>query len=235
MQYRRLLRWKNFHRGEDCLLVCNGPSLNLVEWPRINPRLTTFGLNKIYLGQHRFGFVPRYLCCVNEKVLRQARPDLMRLRAVKFIGNRVDEDFYEENPLLYRINTQQLPEDAEAFSTDICAYVEEGWTVTYAALQIIYYMGFARVFIIGMDHHYNHAVPGQENAAATMNGDDHDHFDPCYFGGGLEWDQPDLIHSEDSYRVARDVFEKDGRMIADCTINGACQVFDKRAISECYV
>jgi len=230
-----MLRWKNYHRGEECLLICNGPSLNQVDWSRMPAHLVRFGLNKIYLGEARFGFLPRYLCCVNEKVLRQSVQAFDQLRAVKFVSNRLGEEWYPENPLQYRINTQSLPEHAERFSLDICAYVEEGWTVTHAALQIIYYMGFKRVFIVGMDHRYSLAVPGQENAAAAIEGADEDHFDPWYFGRELQWDQPDLHNSETSYRAARDVFERAGRTIVDCTIDGACKVFEKRPISDLYV
>lgn len=235
MEPSRLLRWKNYHRGEDCLLICNGPSLNQVDWSRMPPHLVRFGLNKIYLGAARFGFVPRYLCCVNEKVLRQSVQALNRLSAVKFVSNRLDQAWYPDHPLQYRMNTQQLPAEAGPFSRDICAYVEEGWTVTHAALQIIYYMGFTRVWIVGMDHRYCQAMPGEENAPAVIDGDDVDHFDRGYFGGGLEWDQPDLINSEQSYRVARAVFAEAGRNIVDCTIGGACDVFEKRRISDLYV
>jgi hypothetical protein len=235
MEYQRLHRWKYFHRGEDCLLICNGPSLNLVEWQRINTTLVRFGLNKIYLGEKKFGFVPRYLCCVNEKVLRQSAPELNRLGAVKFVSNRVGADLYPENPLLFTINTLHLPENADRFSRDICQYVHEGWTVTHAALQIIYYMGFQRVFIVGMDHRFSLAVTGQENTEVTIDGGDPDHFDPSYFGGGQRWDQPDLANSEISYRAARVAFEAAGRQIVDCTTDGACRVFEKLPVSSIYV
>ena len=154
---------------------------------------------------------------------------------MKFVSNRLSEAWYPDTPMVYRINTQQLPGDAEPFSHDVCAYVEEGWTVTHAALQIIYYMGFTRVFIVGMDHRYSQGASGEGNLAATIQEDDVDHFDPRYFGGGQEWDQPDLTNSEHSYRVAREVFERAGRTIVDCTIDGACDVFEKRPISDLYV
>lgn len=235
MSNDRLGRWKNFHRHEACLLICNGPSLNRINWSRVNSKLVKFGLNKIYLGTEKFGCVPRYVCCVNEKVLLQSAGELNRLRAIKFVSNRADHALYPECPFLYRVNTLHLPKYAERFSTDICRYVEEGWTVTHAALQIIYYMGFARVYIVGMDHRYNLAMTGRENAEVVMDGDDLDHFDPRYFGGGQQWDQPDLGNSEISYRAARVAFEAAGRQIFDCTIDGACRVFEKRPVSAIYV
>lgn len=229
----RMLRWKNYHAGEECLLICNGPSLNRVDWSRVPEHLTKFGLNKIYLGAARFGFLPRYLCCVNEKVLRQSAEEWNQLSAVKFVSNRLGEDWYPETPLQYRLNTQQMPSEAEQFSPDPCQYVVEGWTVTYVALQIIYYMGFQRVGIVGMDHRYAQAVFGEENLSSTIVGDDHDHFDPRYFRG-QQWDQPDLANSENAYRVAREMYERAGRALVDYTIEGTCTVFERRSIDELY-
>ena len=234
MGVNRLGRWKNFHRGEGCLLICNGPSLNRIDWSRVDGSLIKFGLNKIYLGVKKFAFAPRYVCCVNEKVLRQSVRELNRLDSIKFVSNRVNDELYPETPRLYRINTVRLPRFSERFSTDICHYVEEGWTVTHAALQIIYYMGFTRVFIVGMDHRYELARSGQKNAGIVVEGDDPDHFDPRYFGGGQPWDQPDLENSEISYRAARVAFEAAGRQVFDCTVDGGCDVFVRRPVSVIY-
>jgi hypothetical protein len=43
-----------------------------------------------------------------------------------------------------------------------------------------------------------------------------------------------LRNSEISYKAARDVFEAGGRSIIDCTISGACDVFEKADISDLY-
>ena len=43
-----------------------------------------------------------------------------------------------------------------------------------------------------------------------------------------------LRNSEISYKAARDVFEAGGRSIIDCTIGGACDVFEKADVSVLY-
>lgn len=79
--------------------------------------------------------------------------------------------------------------------------------------------------IIGMDHRYEYT--GAPNEAKRLDGPDPNHFSPDYFGGGQTWDNPDLTKSEESYRIARAEFEKDGRRIIDATLDGACSVFEK--------
>ncbi len=66
-----------------------------------------------------------------------------------------------------------------------------------------------------------------------MQGEDPNHFDPAYFGA-QHWQNPDLAHSEESYRLARQEFEADGRRIVDATLNGACTVFEKQPYTQVF-
>jgi len=234
-RFSRLLRWKNRHGSEECVLMCNGPSLNEVDFSRIQrSRFTFIGLNKIYLGMSKFQIAPKYIVAVNRNVLDQAAEAYSMLPITKFVSDRVSPDFIREDPFTFFMKTAVLPTNHQRFSRDIVEYVHEGWTVTHAALQIIHYMGFKRVFIIGMDHNFKQHVPGLENKSATIEGDDVDHFHPGYFGHGQTWDHPDLKRSEESYKAAREAYEQDGRDIVDCTINGKCSVFEKADVSVIY-
>jgi hypothetical protein len=85
-----------------------------------------------------------------------------------------------------------------------------------------------------MDHRFSQHVPGRENLEATLAAEDRDHFHPAYFGFGQVWDLPDLANSEISYRAARAVFEEDGRLIVDCTPDGACPVFERGPLELIY-
>ena len=55
----RLKRFRNRHKGERAVLLCNGPSLNNVDFARIRKE-HIIGLNKIYLGFEEFKIYPRY-------------------------------------------------------------------------------------------------------------------------------------------------------------------------------
>jgi len=210
----------NRHSGERCVLVANGPSLNRMDLSFLRGE-TVIGLNKIFLGFRKFHFYPRYYVSVNRKVLEQSAEAIARLNCVKFISDRAD-GLLAEDALTYRINTTRAP---YRFCHDISQGVHEGWTVTYAALQIAYYLGFSEVVVIGMDHRF--AYNGAPNQAQRLDGPDPNHFSPDYFGHGQQWNNPDLAHSEESYDIARTEFERDGRRIIDATVDGACTVFEK--------
>ncbi|HJV25563.1 MAG TPA: glycosyltransferase [Aromatoleum sp.] len=233
--YERLLRFKNRHKGKECVLMCNGPSLKEVDFKRVDTgRLVIFGLNKIFLGFDLLGIKPNYIVAVNKKVIEQSAGDYRKCLIPKFISNRVDFDIIPADPMTFHLNTVDLPKPCARFSRDIVQYVNEGWTVTHAALQIIYYMGFSKVYIVGMDHRFSQHVLGQENKESVIAGDDKDHFHPGYFGHGQKWDFPDLKNSEISYQAARKEFALDGREILDCTIGGACEIFDKGNVELIY-
>ncbi len=234
-EFQRALRFKNRHAGQECLLLCNGPSLKKVNFGLIDrSRFSVIGLNKIYLGFDMLGIKPDYIVAVNKKVIEQSEKVFSKLPIVKFISNRVDMTRYPSNPMLFYLNTFKLPRLNKRFNTNIVEYVHEGWTVTHAALQIAYYMGFKSVYIVGMDHRFTQHVPGRENKESTIDGDDVDHFHPAYFGHGQAWDFPDLKNSEVSYQSARQAYEDDDRRIFDCTIDGACEVFEKLDVSSIY-
>jgi hypothetical protein len=181
----------------------------------------TIGLNKIYLGFNEFKFYPRYYVAINRKVIQQSQEEIKQLNCVKFIGNH-SAKLIPEDGLTYHINTTN---PSKRFCTDITQGVHEGWTVTYAALQIAYYLGFQKIIIIGMDHDFSYI--GKPNEEHVLKGDDVNHFCTNYFGHGQKWDNPDLEHSEESYQIAKTVFEKDNRQIIDATLNGCCHVFEK--------
>lgn len=222
----RLAAFHNRHQGERAVLVCNGPSLNHMD-TRFLRKHICFGLNKIYLGFKKFGFYPRYYVAVNDLVIEQAAAPIKALNCVKFISQR-NAAHVPESALTHYIRTHSPP---HKFCKDITQGVNEGYTVTYAALQVAYYMGFKEVVIVGMDHRFSYQ--GQPNETRLMQGDDPNHFDPAYFGG-QRWDNPDLAHSEESYRLARQVFEADGRRIVDATLNGACTAFEKQPYTQVF-
>lgn len=214
-----LTRYRDLHFGQRAVIVCNGPSLNAMDLRPLRHEIV-FGLNKIHLGLDRFGFQPRYLVAVNPRVVAQAAAEMAALGAVKFIGARAAGHLPEDGQT-HHIDILNPP---VLFSRDLRQGLREGGTVTFAALQIAYYMGFAEVVIIGMDHRFT--FQGAPHEAHVMAGPDPNHFSPDYFAGQV-WDNPDLPRSEASYAEARRIYEAEGRRILDATVDGACTVFEK--------
>lgn len=221
----RLEAFHNRHAGEDCFIIGNGPSLNKMELHRLN-EYSLFGMNKIQLIFERQPLDLSYHVCVNPLVIEQSLDDFRRLDCPSFLAfQNCPRQVQESNDFQF-LYSAGAP---VCFRESILEPLNEGWTVTFVALQVAYYMGFRRVFLVGVDH--NFVAKGKPNEVQVMEGDDASHFDTKYFGG-QKWQLPDLEGSELAYRMARFFYERDGRQILDATVDGKLEVFPKIPLEE---
>jgi len=216
-----LRKLHNLHRGESCVIIGNGPSLQQMElyWLR---DYYTFGLNRIYLKFPEWGFSTSYYVAVNQLVIEQCAKEIIGLKIPKFLGWYWRE-YLEGNQEPIYIRYRRVGD--LGFSKNPTWKIWEGSTVTFVAMQLAYYMGFSKVYLIGVDHQFS--AKGDPDKLVVSQGPDKDHFDPNYFGKGFRWHLPNLERSERAYQLAKKAFEMDGREILDATVNGKLDVFPK--------
>jgi hypothetical protein len=205
-----------------CFILGNGPSLRKTNLTLLRDEVT-FGLNRIYLLFPELGFTTTYLLSINPLVIEQCASEILAQPTRKFLPWP-----------MRRVLPKPFPEDLifiqpEAFwprfGRDARGLLWNGATVTYVAMQLAYHMGFREVILIGVDHSF--VTQGRPHQTIVSQGDDPNHFSPDYFGKGFEWQLPDLQTSERAYRLAKQVFEADGRSILDATVGGKLTVFPK--------
>lgn len=206
--------------GKRCFIIGNGPSLKQTDLSRLKHEFT-FGLNRIYLNYEAMGFEPTFYCCVNPNVINQFAEEIDRLNSVKFVTD------YAVSFLKNHWNTFFMKSVPEVRFNENLNNLQwhEGWTVTYCAMQVAFHLGFQEVILVGVDHYFKES--GKPNQAVTAQGSDLNHFHPDYFGKGVVWQYPDLERSEQSYRIAKEVYERNQRRILDATIGGHLQIFSK--------
>jgi len=220
--------FRDSHKGETCILLANGPSL-ANEDLRLTFKYPTFGLNRVYLGANKLSFNLDYLVCVNRLVLSQFGSEIEGVRCKKFLSWDSRTNFMALDDILWLNPGLQF----KSFSKDITRGLNPAATVTFAALQIIYFMGFEKVVILGMDHSFSLKKSTVPNTTEIYNHEeDVNHFLPNYFPKGVKWETPDLVSSEHFYSIAREVYEQAGRRIVDCTTGGQCLVFEKGVLSN---
>lgn len=84
---QRLLAFKDKHKGQRCVIIGNGPSLNQMDLSFLKNEIC-FGLNKIYLGFEKWGFIPTYYVSVNRLVIEQNAEEILNIPCPKFLSNR---------------------------------------------------------------------------------------------------------------------------------------------------
>jgi len=224
---KKLAGYKEIHLGKRCFIIGNGPSLKKTDLSLLRNEFT-FGMNRIYLAFPEQDFSTTYYLSVNSMVIEQCADEIHSLNIPKFISWRSHNLIQPTNDLMFLHTTYTGPK----FATNICGRIWEGATVTYVAMQLAFYMGFSQVILIGVDH--NFTTQGKPNTTVVSQGDDPDHFHAQYFGKGLRWQLPDLETSERSYKMAKEAFENNGRVILDATVNGKLTVFEKVTYSSLF-
>ena len=215
-------------KHDDVVIVCNGPSLSDIDFSRFS-NVDFITMNRSYLSFEDFKIKPRYHVCINKNVLKQFSKDLSEVEPFKFYNFECNRYF---KTLDIKNNFWIMPSYSlfDKFSTEINKPMTSGGTVTFIALQIAAHLKYKRIFIIGMDHNFDST--SKPNLTEKRIGKDNNHFRPDYFPEGMVWDTPDLYRSEEAYKKALTYFKLNDTEIFDCTINGKCDVFEKRNIKE---
>jgi hypothetical protein len=221
---KRLKAYKDKYAGDKAVIVCNGPSLLKSDLSLLEG-VFTFGLNKIYLLFDKSNFRPSCIVAMDNFVIEQSA------------------DFYNQTDIpLYLIhwgarlikksdNVTFIHDSPQfKFSQDCSMSIYHGHTVTFFAMQLAFHMGFTNVALIGCDH--NFATKGPASKTVISGEKDNNHFDPNYNSGGVKWQLPNLLQSEISYTLARDMYEAQGRSIVNATEGGNLEIFPRTQLSE---
>ncbi len=202
-----LLKYKNMHHGQKCLVVGNGPSLRLEDILRVRD-VYTFGVNRIYLLSEKWQ--PDYYVCMDQKVLEDENIYSCRAKT-KFFPASVKERLKEGDEYVFLSNRYSYESVFEVpFSDDITHTVYSGGNVIYAVLQIAVYMGFVEIYLVGVDCSYPKDKPSH------FYGNDFD------VGGDPQWGI-----SINSFQSAKKYADAHGIKIYNATRGGELEVFER--------
>jgi hypothetical protein len=222
----QLKKFKNIHEGEDCFIIGNGPSLNKTNLSLLNDYYI-FGLNKINMIFDRHPLNLSYHVAINQLVIEQINESLKKnvYKCPSFLSYQNSKHLTYDKNQIFKLDTS----GSWTFHESIEDTIHEGYTVTFVAMQIAFYMGFKNVFLVGVDHNYKQT--GNPNELQKLNGDDINHFDPNYFKG-MQWHLADLLGNEASYALAKHKFYNRERNIYDATVDGKLTIFEKISFEE---
>jgi glycosyltransferase involved in cell wall biosynthesis len=224
---------KDAHKGRRCFIIGNGPSLNKINFNLLKNEVT-IGCNGIFYKTEETEFFPNFYTVEDNEFIaanRHAINEYARsIRVIpicywQFITNKKNTYWFEINMEFYAQDSPYycIPRFSRDFA--YCAYA--GQTITYINMQLAFWLGCSEVYLIGMDHHY--IIPDD----AVINGscilsekDDANHFHPNYFKGKI-WHDPKLDRVETNFRLAREIFEAEGRVIRNATVGGRLEIFDR--------
>lgn len=238
----RLRRLHNLYLGRRCFVIANGPSLAQTDLSSLASEIT-IGSNGLFLMFDKMGFLPTFYTVQDGLVAEGFAEQINRIKGtIKLFPRELayclppdsDTIYFDLLPDSYQryvdkhMNENFRPNFSERL--DKAAY--DGCTVTYLNLQLAYYIGCRRVYLVGLDHGYQ-IPPGAENAMVIESqGDDINHFHPNYFGRGFQYTTPRVDKMEKAYLVARDFATQSGMTIANATVGGKLEVFPRVRLAD---
>ncbi|MEM9748146.1 MAG: glycosyltransferase, partial [Actinomycetota bacterium] len=229
----RLMDLRDRHRGETCVIIGNGPSLNDTDLELLRGT-ATFGVNSIFLADERLVEPLTYYVVEDTAVFKDNGAQIKAYEAgtklfPTIYRGRFEHSEITENTVFFRMNqgfygqkhadgtpTRTLAHPR--FSVDAADRVFCGQSVTMLNLQFAHWMGFQRVVLIGMD--FSYVIPSDAEISGNRilsKSDDPNHFHPDYFGAGKTWKDPKLDRVLISYRLIDDVYRATGREIINST------------------
>ena len=249
--YKNVSKWKSVkgkYKGKRCFLIANGPSLNMTPLYLLKDEYTIM-FNRAGLIIERLNYIPSFYMISDGLVGRNIKDEIAyyikycKYVFVPYINKGELVKFTEFVP--FEDNVLYMYEEPKKFSHTL-PFVNIGGTVIYSAFQVLKYLGFDEVVVVGNDMNYvvakNVEVLTEEKNSKglyqnirSQQDDDPNHFDPRYFGKGKEYHQPTEVIVNKIFksldRVAEE-YKKSGIKIVNAGYNSAVKSFPKQDFYE---
>lgn len=152
--------FENKYSNCECFIIGNGPSLSVHDLELIKEKgYVSFASNKIYNIFDKTEWRPTYVTVSDSQFIRNAKI-LQNIASIKpqmlFVRSQFAKDVKDCECNICPINADASPKllDNPKFSMNCKDIIYDIGTVTYFSVQIAAYMGFKKIFLLGMDNRY---------------------------------------------------------------------------------
>jgi len=227
---------QNIHKGSRAFVIGNGPSLAIDDLEAIKNEIT-FAANKIYLSFPDTSFRPTYYAAVDPVFLDNFHKQAETVPSLKFfpIWGRAWIKESEDTYFFQEIDIPKKNGFAPRFSFDLQKGLYGGFTVTFTLMQLAFYMGIRKLYLLGIDHDYAfsakrtcHPICGEVLVA----GGETNHFHPDYRHPGEMWTIPQPDKQKKSYLLAKEVFETHQGQILNLSRGGKLDIFPRTNLED---
>lgn len=227
----RLKQYKNIHKGQRCFIIGTGPSLTTEDLELLKDEIT-FGSNRIFEIYSKTDWRPTYYMNQDFPLIKKYTEQIKELDAKGiFLPVEFKETFVGKEEVSHFVLRHRdfYPKDAD-FSTNIPFYLGQGFTVTYGAIQMAYYMGFSEVYLLGIDHNYSISL--NEKGIPVVNEGVKDYFKGSTASNkGLNL--PRIAESTVAYMTARKFADnKKNFTVYNATRGGKLEAFPRVALED---
>lgn len=226
-QDKWLFNARNSHAGERCFLVGTGPSLKQTDLTLLKDEWVmacngAFLLKELHID---------YFITVSHYFYKSHLEEMRALRCKQRFLPYYLKDLDSEQETSW-LNSIEKPDYAShsalspySFSFDPSHYIYLGGTVIFPALQILHFLGFSEVYLLGVDHNYG--IPEDDKNNVIVSSDHlNAHFTDNYYTQATQV-HVDFPAMNRGYTLARDVFRKSDKVLKNATPGTKLDIIDK--------
>lgn len=222
-------QYKDIHKGESCFIVGHGPSLRAGDLDILElNHMITFSMNLTYKLFDQTEWRPDYYVVLDRGTMNRYSyfkwdEDTKRKCFIADMSEKFwKENQSEKNIKYHSIRNMNIRE--AKFSSDISKRVYFGATVAYDCLQIAVYMGFSRIYLLGMD-----LVPHEQGNTSAMQ------YSNCYEPEKRS-KKPQMWVNKilRAYLAAKEYADVHGIHIYNATRGGYLEIFDRVDFDELF-
>lgn len=160
-KYKRLLDYKNIHKGERCFIIATGPSLTMADIESLKDEYT-ISMNSICKLYEQTDWRPTYYAIQDNHVFEKMQDTIRIHKEVPvFISDNIkrkykrDSDWIEfPTDTMYHSYDMKLGNYYAKFSDDCYEIVYDGYSIAYSCIELAVYMGFKEIYLLGTDCTY---------------------------------------------------------------------------------
>jgi hypothetical protein len=225
LNFNKLTKYKDIHKNKVCLLVGNGPSVDLDELESIKGNeVVTFCANRFFLAYKDTSFKPTYTVTADSQMIKDFGLEIIdKSKTPTFIVSETFPNF-KKNFLWVKLFNGPF----FWFSSDIRFGINIGAGTLIAAMQIGYFMGIRKFYLYGVDHNFKFKSTSGFGASGDGN-----HFIKNY-RSNKEWQPPKYEYVERALSKSDKFLRKRGGFIINCTNGGKLDTLKRRDFYEVF-
>lgn len=228
----KIKAYKDKYKGETCFIIGNGPSLRSEDLDQLTEK-HCFAANGIYKMFPHTSWRPEFYFSQDEamtqNILLKNIGNVLDIKSIFTSINSKMVDFSEkyDNIQYMRLYYEEDDSGLPKFSVDCEKLVNLSCTVTYSMLQMAVYMGFQKIYLIGIDCSYQYEKL-EDGTVKTNNVKSYGDIigevtnNIPWNGKGVE-----VYQMIKGYKAARKFAECNNIQIYNATRGGALEVFER--------
>ncbi len=231
----RWMKIKDLYRGQRAFIIGNGPSLNRTPLHLLNDEFTLC-FNRFDLMFDRLGWLPTMYMCIDNRVAENTSSQineivpLVRFAFFPDIHPRGGDfrQFIKDSSNIFWLSLESVCSSGSYETLPTCSTIG---TVAHLGLQVIAFMGFSPIYLVGIDLDYKEhktVVKHTRGDWTAVKDDDPSHFDPRYFGAGAKYHEPSphkvLVSGFES---SKELLDRKNIRVMNAGIGGLVETFPR--------